>query len=708
MALEDNDGAPPSASSGGKASRRRKRNRWGGAAGGAASSPDGTSPKNNSGGSSSVSANAGGTASSVVVDPKAKLKAMQESIQARLAAAKAAKAKAGIAAPTSNNKTAAVAPGARVSALQESIKARLAAAKAKQQHIVSGSGLSSLERPAKRAKQFDLDMSVTAPTYKTKPTTATQAESGPPEPPPPPSNPYLAHTAPHPPLQGEEDGDDAVDLRLASRKQKSHKHRELKFVQPGKWQEIAERKREKAAQLEESGFLSGRKAGHSIQSTQMGTEEATTYGPSLGSGSTESILPPRWDAHTDTTMPLTLEWWDVELLPSKLKKQVARAEAAALSQQSKAALTQNLKEPPGESNKMEDSKPPVKGEQVDDESGDALSKLRESCFDNCALFHCKTADLIQHIVPIESIAKQDAPQPVLHLTKAELKRRRKLRRQNKQRELQDLQAAGLIPAPEPRLTLQNFIKVLGDQAFLDPSKHEQKVVAQIQARQEAHLQRNQEKKLTKEQRAAKVDSKLQSQVDSAVAKAQVHVALFFVKNASHPYHRAKLDLNARQWKITGGVLECPAVSTCCVIAEGSSQAISKYIRLLTVRMNWTTGPDGGEIEDDVGEGKEGDVESAVRHKFDPTNRCELVWQGMVTKRNYNHFSFQAGETPDQCRKILKQKGQAIYWDQVMQISGNIDSSLGLKLAYSDDDDEEEEEEQEPTVDADGNAPMAED
>ena len=104
--------------------------------------------------------------------------------------------------------------------------------------------------------------------------------------------------------------------------------------------------------------------------------------------------------------------------------------------------------------------------------------------------------------------------PVLHLIKKELKRQCKLCRREKQRELQDLQAAGLVAAPEPLLTLQNFIRVLGDQAFLDPSKHEQK--------------------------GCGTDTGA-----SSGPRTTLHVALFFVKDLGHPYHRVKLDLNGQ-------------------------------------------------------------------------------------------------------------------------------------------------------------------
>ena len=69
--------------------------------------------------------------------------------------------------------------------------------------------------------------------------------------------------------------------------------------------------------------------------------------------------------------------------------------------------------------------------------------------------------------------------------------------------------------------------------------------------------------------------------------ASVSVALFLVQDMSHRYHRTKVDLNAQQWNITGGVLECQSdPKLALVIAEGDAKSIKKYIRLMTVRMKW--------------------------------------------------------------------------------------------------------------------------
>ena len=641
----------------GETSERRRKRRWGDAPAAAAPPPAPAAP-----------------AAAAPEDKKAKILAMQESIKARLAAARqqqqgGAAPIAAVATSTGGSSTTAALPAAeKVQAMKASIQARLQAARAHSQGQPSTSTIavstqptaSHETRPAKRAKHFELDMSVTSPTFE-KTTTAkasseatkTQSVAAPKKK----INPYLAHT------EEDEGADEAqvVDERVARAGKNRQRHKAMKFVEPGRFQKMAERTREKVAKAQEAGFISGRKAGHTVHSAGM----AEIYAASTNSIQEETVetLAPRWDAHPDTKMPLAVEWWDVELLPSKLKKKVAAAEAQALSQQSKAAL-QTLD---GDANETE------KEEK-------ATEDLRTLCFENAKLSYSKTSELVQHIVPVKPPNADTGPakEPVLHLTKKERRRQRKLARREKQREQQDLQAAGLIPAPEPRLTLQNFIRVLGDQAFVDPSQMEKKVMEQVEARKQAHVERNDANKLTKEQRTAKRVKKLQEDTSQGV-----HVAVFYVKDMSHPYHRAKVDLNAQQFNITGGVVESQNPSMACVICEGGPKAIKRYIRLMTVRMKWT-GPDD-EIESD--EEEEANEEEKATKKFNPENSCELVWEGMVVKRLFNGFVFQSCEFPDQARRVLKAKGVAHYWDQVAAHASGHSSKLGLRMVNDSDEDD---------------------
>jgi len=105
-------------------------------------------------------------------------------------------------------------------------------------------------------------------------------------------------------------------------------------------------------------------------------------------------------------------------------------------------------------------------------------------------------------------------------------------------------------------------------------------------------------------------------LEKDAAQGVTKVALFFVQDMSHPYHRAKVDLNAQQLMITGGVLECESPSMACVIVEGGPKAIQKYKRLMLVRMKWT-----GTDEDD-----EDDDNSRVKAKTPPrrTNSTRTI------------------------------------------------------------------------------------
>ena len=564
---------------------------------------------------------------------------------------------------------------AKALALQESVKARLAALKAKTagsvatkvgapSEVANASASAGLKRPppepvdaasqkkTKRAKHYELDLSVTAPTFKDvnkKPAKKI--------------NPYLAHkekaaTTTSDEAQPEPEEDEILDERLSRSSKPRKRNKEIKFVEPGTFVEVAERKRLKAANAERSGFLSGRKAGTYVQSSNM----ANIYGAGgMEAEEDDLLLAPRAEASEKTAMPSVLEWWDVEFLPSKLKKQVASFEGKELSKQTQSQMQQFDRKKDGTTTSASNL-----------ESED----LQKRCFEQASLSYSKTAALVQHIVPIKPPNANDGPeaQPTLYLTKKELKRKRKLRRQEKQRELQDMQAAGLVPPPEPRLTLKNFIQVLGDQAYLDPSQMERKVMEQIQARQRAHMERNEANKLTKEQRAEKRAKKLEEDTSKGV-----HVAVFYVKDMSHPYHRAKVDLNAQQYNITGGVLECEQPQLSCVICEGGPKAIKRYQRLMLVRMKWT-GPDNADFEEE---------DDGTTQKFNPENKCELVWTGIAVKRFFKGFVFQACESSDQARKILRAKGVGHYWDQMLAHASGRGDTFQLKLADDDDDSSDE-------------------
>ena len=541
---------------------------------------------------------------------------------------------------------------------------------------------------------------------------------------------------------GGKDEEILLDTRLAGTSKQRLHSRPINFVTPGTYIALGEKKREQAAIARQSGYVSGRKVGNVVKSVGMGGvavptsidvegestgggEKQSASGGHYGVGEAGKVIDERLSARVDApeleledyaggkkkiltsisdvdvekndmaivaamnaatgSMPYAMEWWDAELLPSKLRKELASEEGKAIASRAKkqGGMAKKQQAKDGADN----SKLTVP-EQYQ-KSQKSHTALIQKCYQHASISQSKTHALLQHLVPILTAAQKAAMEAAknkpstLHLTKAERKRHRKLRRAERLREQQDLQAAGLVPPPEDRLTLSNYMKVLGDQAILDPSKMEATVMEQIQARKLKHEQMNADRKLTKEQKAAKHARKLAEDTSQSVK-----VALFYVKDMSHPYHRAKVDLNAQQNNITGGVLECEN-GVNLVVAEGGEKAIKRYTRLMTVRMRWK-GEDFyeddeeseeelmvGEDEEDNGEG-EGEVgekkKKEKRKKFNPNNECELIWTGMAIKRAFHSFMFQSAQDTTVARKILEAKGVAHYWDLAV---GHVEQKEGV-------------------------------
>uniref|UniRef100_A0A7S2RZ89 Uncharacterized protein n=1 Tax=Rhizochromulina marina TaxID=1034831 RepID=A0A7S2RZ89_9STRA len=308
------------------------------------------------------------------------------------------------------------------------------------------------------------------------------------------------------------------------------------------------------------------------------------------------------------SVPHSVEWWDVAFLPSDKRKDAAAA------------------------------------------------------YDLAKLTNSKFHALVVHPAPTKPLGYDEkGPQLPVFLTKKERKRIRRQAREERRNEMLDKIALGLMPAPEPKLKLANFMKVLGDQAVADPSKIEKKVMEQVQQRVMNHEMRNMAQKLTPQERKDKKRRKLTEDTSR-----QVVVAVYRVKDLSNQQHQFKVDMNAQQNSLTGGVLTCkgdviqgePNLSL--VVVEGGPKAIKRYSRLMLRRIQWT---EEGEDEDDGdGDGGYGAGEAGRTRN----NRCDLVWTGTVVRRSFNAFRFQECKSGAAARKVMESKGVAHYWDMVLR------------------------------------------
>ena len=70
----------------------------------------------------------------------------------------------------------------------------------------------------------------------------------------------------------------------------------------------------------------------------------------------------------------------------------------------------------------------------------------------------------------------------IHLTQKEQKKLRKMKRIEKEKDKQERVKLGLLPPPQTKIKLSNYMKILGKEAITDPSKVEMKVRKLVEQR----------------------------------------------------------------------------------------------------------------------------------------------------------------------------------------------------------------------------------
>lgn len=459
-------------------------------------------------------------------------------------------------------------------------------------------------------------------------------------------NPYLAHRDHSSINKAAADTiEEFVDDRLQGSHREAKAKKAFKFVEAGVYVAAADVMRLKEERKIIAGYASGRKApevyGDTKDKGEVGLDNDVVM-PTVLLPTVLSVPPP-----ADGGVVPGVEWWDELFLPKDLRdlRKASKASAA---------------------------------------TSDDYAKVHIS--------YVKTYKYIQHPVPIKPITSTagnhgtegDVPM-LMYLTKKERKRIRKTARAERETEKRDKMMLGLIPAPEPKFKLSNFMKVLGDQAVADPSKVEMKVQEQMHKRQLNHEMRNQASKRTPQEKREKKMKKLQE--DSCK---NLTAAVFLVKDFSNPKWRFKVDVNAQQLFLSGTVILCQEGFTNLVIVEGGMKGIRKFVRVMLERIPWTQG--GGEAQaDGAGDRRGGAEEEESEDEDDEEDEedtamdtdkdmhvasnnsstsscCQLIWRGLLAKRVFSGFKFQECRTVLAARKLLEARGIAHFLDAAITAS----------------------------------------
>ncbi|CAL8464003.1 g3538 [Coccomyxa elongata] len=258
----------------------------------------------------------------------------------------------------------------------------------------------------------------------------------------------------------------------------------------------------------------------------------------------------------------------------------------------------------------------------------------------------KITILVEHPVPIDPPAEEAPPPPMpLMLTAKERKKLKTQRRNEREKDRQEMIRQGLMEPPKPKVKISNLMRVLGNEAVADPSAMEAEVRAQMEEREQAHKDRNLARKLTPAEKREKKHIKL---VGAAAEGEAPTVAVYSVDKLNKPAHRFKVRVNAEELHMTGCSVTTEALSV--VVVEGGPKAHKRYNKLMLNRIKWD---EDQEEEDDTKE------ESGVHRKVPG---CRLAWTGKVKATAFDKFVVHDAKSAAEACKFLEDRGIAHYWD----------------------------------------------
>lgn len=255
---------------------------------------------------------------------------------------------------------------------------------------------------------------------------------------------------------------------------------------------------------------------------------------------------------------------------------------------------------------------------------------------------------IHHPTPIESVKQRGKSGPVLKLmlTKKEMKKLRRQRRMEVQKEQQEMIAAGLLAPLAPKVKISNMMRVLSTESSVDPTKMEAEVRAQVEARRLKHQGDNEARKKSGEEKHEKTRKKSENDRNSGL-----HACVFRVRNLSLAGHRFKISRNAKQLDISGTMVLFEGCNV--VVVEGGAKALRKYKALMLRRIDWKEG--------EVGE-----------------NECVLVWEGVVSSGSFKSFGTAKMDDEASCRHLFSSHRVEHYWDLCLQGSPTGNEQLGVR------------------------------
>eukprot|EP00299_Pterocystis_sp_00344_P020009 c9868_g1_i1.p2 GENE.c9868_g1_i1~~c9868_g1_i1.p2 ORF type:complete len:331 (+),score=93.72 c9868_g1_i1:36-1028(+) len=198
-----------------------------------------------------------------------------------------------------------------------------------------------------------------------------------------------------------------------------------------------------------------------------------------------------------------------------------------------------------------------------------------------------------------------------------------------------------------KLTVYHVIREFAFIAQKVPPKVEAEVRKQMAARKMKHEDENESRKLTPEEQKQKRDKKLFGGDGK-----QLYAAVYRIDDLSDPQHQYKVDINAKQNKLTGITAIVPSFAL--VFVEGGAKPMARYRRLMERRVKWnerSTPREGAEPQPQHNSDDEG-----------KQNTCSLVWEGPILKKAFQSFRIEKFDSVAMGRAFFDKKNVPQYFE----------------------------------------------
>ena len=276
--------------------------------------------------------------------------------------------------------------------------------------------------------------------------------------------------------------------------------------------------------------------------------------------------------------------------------------------------------------------------------------------------------LVEHPIPLlgnRGSAKAPGPQAKAFLTEKERDKLRRLKKKEKEQDMQDKIRMGLMKPPPPRIKLKNLMRVVGQEAVAGPSAVEQAARAQAEQRVQEHEQRNLERKLTPEQRRAKHIAKWTKSVDHSNS---LKTSVFAIFTDVDGKARFKICKNAEQLHLSGIFVHRKNDSS-LVVVEGSRKSVKRFDRLMLHRINWSNSDEQMKDDNNSEGDDESDSDDESTTALKQSGDCLRIFHGLEAKdgggRNYSaKWTYIEVKEGNDAVSVIEQKGFIHYWEML--------------------------------------------